>query len=255
MKNIFFVFYQDQLLIKNEARLFFPSQAEIAQYYNIQHAYLIGHFNQLDCFILTVTSPILIDNYTWMPLKIAMEKSGRQWYRLIARAYQIILWNNNHQFCGKCGNQTQKIAHQFERRCDFCHLSFFPKISPAIIVLIKKGNTILMARKKEFPKEVYGLIAGFSEAGETLEETLHRECYEEVGISVKNIQYFGSQSWPFPDSLMIAFTAEYDSGDIMYRDGEIEHADWYDAAHLPGFPSTSISIAQALIHAWLKGAC
>ena len=214
--------------------------------------YFIGTYNQYDCFAIDIQSIEMSEEYTWIPLKSALEKIDSVWHGVAARAYQIIQWDNNHQFCGRCGSTTEKIHNQFEKKCGQCHLSFFPKISPAVIVLIKKDNQILMARQKSFPEGVYGLIAGFSEAGETLEETVHREVYEEVGLFVKNIVYLGSQSWPFPDSLMIAFSADYASGEIHCRDGELEIAGWYDVDHIPGYPSSSTSIARKMIEDFLN---
>lgn len=128
-----------------------------------------------------------------------------------------------------------------------CHLSFFPRISPSIIVLIKKADHLLMARSPHFLPGVYGLIAGFIDAGESIEEAVHREVKEEVGLKIKNLSYFGSQQWPFPDSLMIAFTADYCSGDITINPDEIEEAGWYKYNNLPGRPQTSVSIASKLI--------
>src|SRR5690606_2224103 len=128
---------------------------------------------------------------------------------------------------------TERHAILFERTCPTCHLAAYPRISPSIIVRIHKGDQILMARSPHFAPGIYGLIAGFVESGETLEETIHREVMEEVGIKVKNIRYFDSQPWPFPDSLMIGFTAEHASGDIQVDHHEIEHADWYGKDNIP----------------------
>lgn len=171
---------------------------------------------------------------------------------MAARAYQIIQWDKNHHYCGRCGQATQKKPDTFERRCDSCKLFFFPKISPSIIVMVRKGKQILLARKAQFAPGIYALIAGFVEPGESLEDALHREVKEEVGITVKNIRYFGSQPWPFPDSLMLAFTADYAGGEIVLADGELEAADWYDAEHLPGLPSSAVSISRQLIDSFLE---
>ena len=168
-------------------------------------------------------------------------------YSICVKAYSVITWDRNHLYCGRCGAATKPQANGFERVCSSCTLSFFPRISPSIIVLIKKDDQLLMARGPNFPPGVYGLIAGFVEIGESLEETVHREVKEEVGIEIKNLSYFGSQAWPFPDSLMIAFIAEYASGEISTNKDEIEDAGWYRYDNLPGLPSMSISIASTLL--------
>lgn len=245
------MFYQNQLLLEyKHDELCLPE----ALGFNVKtgDAYDIGVFNKRHCEAVEITEIIAHEKYQLFPLKLALEKIGQAWFSAATRAYQIIQWDHNHQFCGKCGNATTQVDHLFEKRCATCHLSFFPKLSPAIIVLIKKENQILMARQKSFPEGAYGLIAGFVEAGETLEEAIHREVLEEVGIFVNNIRYFGSQPWPFPDSLMLAFTADYESGEINCQDGELEIAGWYDANNLPGYPSSSTSIALKMIDAFLN---
>ncbi len=248
-----FIFCKNQLLLEKHGDSFYlPNFSDLSELIKNTDGYLIGHYNQQDCFAVDFQSIEINKKYEWISLRSALEKIGSEWFSVAARAYQIIQWDNNHKFCGRCGSLTEKVHHQFERQCHACHLSFFPKISPAVIVLIKKDNQILMARQKSFPKGAYGLIAGFVEAGESLEDAVHREVYEEVGIHIKNIHYFGSQSWPFPDSLMIGFTADYASGDVHCRDGELECAGWYDADHIPGYPSSSTSIAFTMINEFLK---
>lgn len=247
----YFIFYQQQLcLYHHHEKFILPDDLDADIKSNI--TYKIGIFNDIECYAIEL---VLIDEnskYQFFPLKSAMEKIGKMWFSAASRAHQIIRWDQNHQFCGKCGNKTHQVTHQFEKHCDHCHLSFFPKLSPAIIVLIKKENQILMARQKNFPPGVYGLIAGFVEAGESLEETVHREVYEEVGIRVNNIRYYGSQPWPFPDSLMMGFTADYESGEIACLDGELENAGWFDAGSIPGYPSSSNSIARKMIDDFLS---
>lgn len=208
----------------------------------------LGTYDGSEIDVVEVTGPKEIPlPYIWVALRPALEALYPQVFNLLVRAHQVINWDKNHRYCGRCGVETKVNGSGFERQCSSCHLLFYPRISPSIIVAIRKDNQILLARKADFIPNVYGLIAGFVEAGETLEETVHREVYEEVGLQVNNIQYFNSQPWPFPDSLMIAFTADYADGDIELRDGELEAAGWYTADNLPGLPSSSISIARKLI--------
>ena len=155
-------------------------------------------------------------------------------------------WDRTHQYCGRCGTKTIDAEGERAKRCPNCGLSNYPRLSPSIIVRINRGDEILMARAFRFPPGMYSVLAGFVEPGETLEEAVEREVWEEVRIRVKNIRYFGSQPWPFPHSLMLGFTAEYAGGEIEIDQVEIEDAGWYSAANLPQLPPR-LSIARRLI--------
>lgn len=162
------------------------------------------------------------------------------------RANQLLEWDRTHQHCGACGTPTVREARERARRCPACALSAYPRISPAMMCLVTRGKEILLARNVNFPAGRFSALAGFLEAGESIEEALHREVREEVGVQVKNLRYFASQSWPFPNSLMIAFTAEYAGGELKPDGHEITEAAWFSATHLPQLPP-SVSIARALI--------
>ncbi|MEE3443902.1 MAG: NAD(+) diphosphatase, partial [Methanobrevibacter sp.] len=177
-------------------------------------------------------------------------------YLLGGRATQIIDWDNNHKYCGKCGAET--IYSQTEKGaklCPECGFTSFTRISPAIITSIikeevnqegKVENKLLMARHSYYENIRYSLIAGFMEAGETIEEALKREVKEEVGINVKDLEYFGSQSWPFPNSLMIGIICKYDSGEIKVDGNEITKAKWFKKEDIE-FDGYQLSIAYKLI--------
>lgn len=171
-----------------------------------------------------------------------------------ARAVQIVHWQRTNQFCGRCGAATEDAAHERAKVCPNCQHTSYPRISPAIIVRVTRqtesGEKILLARSERHPPGWYSVLAGFVEPGETLETCVSREICEEVGIEVKNIRYFGSQPWPFPDSLMIGFTAEYASGEIRLEE-EIVEAAWFRPDDLPQIPS-HISISRALIDEWVE---
>jgi len=171
---------------------------------------------------------------------------NEHFYGIAVRALSIINWENTHQFCSKCGSRTGKRSDILARQCPTCGFTMFPRISPAVIVLVERGKKVLLARASRFTEDIYSVIAGFVEPGETLEETVAREIKEETGIEVKNIRYFGSQPWPFPDSLMIAFTAKYAGGEIKIDGEEIVEAKWFAADQLPNIPG-KISIARSLI--------
>ncbi|ALM85710.1 NAD(+) diphosphatase [Bordetella sp. N] len=172
---------------------------------------------------------------------------------LAGRAFQVAEWARTHRFCGVCATPTERVAHEFCLKCPNCGHSNYPRISPAMMVLIKKGDSILLARNANFAAARYSALAGFVEAGESLEETVHREVQEEVGLRVHQLRYFQSQSWPFPHSLMLAFTAEYLDGDITVDGTEIVDAQWYGPNDtLPNIPPTD-SVAGLLIRANLPG--
>jgi len=161
---------------------------------------------------------------------------------LILRALQWLAWDDKVQYCSKCTARLQKVLETTEKKCVLCDLSFFPKFSPAIMVLIQRENDILLARSAHFKPGFYSALAGFVEIGETAELAVHREVKEEVGLDISDLEYFGTQSWPFPDSFMIAFKAKHLRGEINIDPKEIEDARWFNVNDLPELPPyTSIS--------------
>ena len=171
---------------------------------------------------------------------------------LAAYAVRIIEFNRSNRFCGRCGARTRPLRTERARLCSDCNRIVYPRLSPAIIVLIRKSNEVLLARSPHFAPGIYSVIAGFVEPGENLEEAVCREVNEEVGISVRNIRYLASEPWPFPDSLMIGFSADYAGGEITIDNNEIESAGWFTRDNLPDIPS-KMSISRALIDAWVQG--
>jgi NAD+ diphosphatase len=168
-----------------------------------------------------------------------------QIFAALNRASQLLEWNRSHRFCGRCGERTVSSRSELAKKCPSCQTLHFPRLNPAVIVSVRRGPEILLARSPHFAPGVYSVLAGFVEPGESLEETVVREIREEVDIEVAGIRYFGSQSWPFPNSLMIAFTAEYACGEIRVDTTELEDAGWYRIDSLPPAPRPP-SIARAL---------
>jgi NAD+ diphosphatase len=191
------------------------------------------------------------DGMKFVDLRQAYSEMSEKCFALVNKAVQIMEWDRTNQFCSRCGTKTLRKPEERGKECPNCGELFYPRISPAVIVLIRKGKEILLARSPNFPPYMYSLIAGFVEPGESAEAAVVREIREEVGIEVKNITYFGTQAWPFPNSLMIGFTAEYDSGDIQPDGLEIEDAKWFSVENLPELPG-KISIARKLIDNFLK---
>jgi NAD+ diphosphatase len=171
-------------------------------------------------------------------------------FGVAGRAVHVIDWATTSRFCGRCGTATVLSETERTMVCPACGLSAYPRIAPAIIVLVRRGDQALLARNAKFPAGFYSTLAGFAEIGESLEETLAREVREEVGVGVRDIRYFGSQPWPFPHSLMIGFTAEWAEGEIHIDGTEIADARWFSADDLPMGPPP-LSIARRLIDAWV----
>jgi len=168
---------------------------------------------------------------------------------LSGRAFQLLEWERNHHYCSRCASPMAQRPCERSRVCPECRFTSYPPVSPAIMVLITDGaRRVLLARKPSWAAGRFSAIAGFVEPGETLEDAVARETREEVGVEVRNIRYFGSQPWPFPHSLMVAFTAEYAGGEVRPDGTEIEEARWFDADQLPALPG-SISISRRLIDA------
>jgi NAD+ diphosphatase len=172
-------------------------------------------------------------------------------YRIAIYAHQVVAWDRDHQYCGSCGAKTEPVVTERAKKCAACGSIFFPRITPAIMVAILNGNKILLAKNKSFPSGFYSVLAGFVEPGERLEECIAREVAEEVGLEISNLRYFNSQPWPFPNSLMIAFIADYAAGEIRVDNREIIEAGWFAADELPKCPTGTLSVAGRLID-WFK---
>ena len=173
-------------------------------------------------------------------------------FTVAGRAVQLVEWERTHRFCGRCGTPTEPAAGERARRCPTCGLLAFPRLAPAIITLVERDDgAALLARGRAFPIPMYSCIAGFVEPGETLEQAVHREVGEEVGVRIDNVRYWASQPWPFPHSLMLGFNADYVSGDIVIDETEIIDAQWFAPDDLPQIPP-GLSIARRLIDDWLS---
>jgi NAD+ diphosphatase len=172
---------------------------------------------------------------------------SESFFSVAARALELLEWERASRFCGTCGTAAVPAAHERAMKCPSCGSLSFPRISPAVIMAVVRDDTILLARSRRFPPGFYSVLAGFVEPGETLEQCVAREVREETGIEVKNLRYFASQSWPFPHSLMVAFTAEYAAGEIRVDPEELVDAGWYRADALPSLPDP-LTVARRLIN-------
>lgn len=192
------------------------------------------------------------DNYREFAYLRTQVSRPPEFAHLLHRAVSLNHFFSTHQFCGKCGEKTVLADNEIASHCNACGNRTYPTISPSIIVAVRKGREILLANHLRHKGTIYTTLAGFVEAGEPIEKTVHREVFEETGIKIKNIRYFGSQPWAFPNSLMIGFLADYESGEISLQEEEIYDAKWFDCDEpLPELPGEG-TIALELIQATLK---
>lgn len=254
--SLIFAFYLDKLLIiKKENNLCVPNPKDLEPLKMIFNNKLyIGIINGRSCYSINLTENIspnnLPDYLSLINLSQLYSSVEDDLFWTAGRAFNLINWHRTHLFCGKCGTLNQEKSDELAKVCPNCGLIDYPAMAPAIIVAIVKDHKILLARNKQKAYQHYSVLSGFVESGESLHDCVRREIMEEVGIKVKNISYFGSQPWPFPNSLMIAFTAEYESGEIEVDGKEISEAGWFSKDELPILPG-SISIAWNLIQ-WFK---
>lgn len=244
-----FIFYNDKLLVSigNTVTIPFFTELPLSNIEPSRKQYL-GKLNNHPCYTAEVfTDEFVPKNMSLLGLRQLFGLINENLFWVAGRAIQVVKWDRTHQFCGQCGSRSQAKLNEYAKVCPNCGLISYPRISPAVIVAITKDSHILLARSHHFKSKFYSVISGFVEPGETLEECLRREVKEEVGIEIKNISYFGSQSWPFPGTLMIAYTAEYHRGEIIIDEEEIEDARWFTVENLPDLPNP-ISIACHLIN-------
>lgn len=235
-----FAFAESQLLLAEGEDVLAPGpplDAEVRHY--------LGRLDGLDAWALRLDA--VPPGWRRVPLRTAMMAMPAVPMGVAGRAAQLIEWDRTHRFCGVCGTSTERVEHERARRCPACAHVAYPRVTPAMMVLVWRPGELLLARAPHFAKGMYSALAGFVEAGETVEQCVERETAEEVGVRVTDLRYFGSQSWPFPHSLMVAFTARWAGGEIVAQPGEIDDAGWYPFDALPGIPPR-FSIAGHLIH-------
>jgi NAD+ diphosphatase len=202
--------------------------------------------------VATVSETPPVPATRFIPAWELISRLGARDFAVLSRARMLATWQRDHRFCGRCGTPTAVASDEHAVVCGGCGLRSYPRISPVIIVRVMRGDEILLARPRRAGRALYSVLAGFVEAGEALEDTVVREIAEEVGVAVADIAYFGSQPWPFPHALMVAFTAQWTRGEITPDVGEIVDAGWYRAGALPEIPPRG-SIARALIDDFLAG--
>jgi len=266
-----FLFHQFNLLVFLDAatgaaripQVVNPASLDLRGFTVVRQQYFgyLQENERVHCFTaeLVATSETAVDSLpdgmALLGLRSLFGRLAEEQLWLAGRAVQLVDWDRTHQFCGQCGARTHTAPNERVKKCPNCDHTSYPRLSPAIIVRVerqgKNGREILLARNRRARVPMYSVLAGFVEPGESLEMCVRREICEEVNLNVKNIRYFGSQPWPFPNSLMIAFTAEYESGDLQLEEAELMDAGWYTADDLPPYPP-ALSIAHQLITDFIR---
>jgi NAD+ diphosphatase len=242
-----FVSRDDKILIRAGEPPTLPDLASIVRLGISGTRHYLGRLHDTDCIAISVaTDTPEPAGWQWRGLRTLFLQLADPLLALAGRALQIAEWDRSHRFCGRCGTATRDRAGERAKECPACGYVAYPRVSPAMMVLVKRDRELLLARARRFPPAVYSALAGFVEAGESIEDCIHREVREEVGVEVEGLQYVASQSWPFPHSLMIAYTADYAGGEVRPCDEEIADARWFRLDALPQLPNP-VSIARHLI--------
>ena len=211
----------------------------------------LGYFDGDAVFLFELDRPVAIPGASWQGLRqFMLHNDDRDLFRMLGYAAQIGTWATQHRFCGHCGARMQQHARERAMYCPDCGIHHYPRLSPSMIVLVTRGDELLLARSPRFAPGVYSTLAGYVEPGESVEQCVEREVREEVGVSIHSPRYITSQGWPFPHSLMLGFHAEYAAGEIVPQPEEIEDARWFSIHRLPELPARQ-SIARYLIELYL----
>ena len=238
-----FLFVADKLICVEVKGMLEPIASEDLRWMDIEvtNKHYLGKYSGRRCFVAEASGDIT-EGYTVEYLFTLLGRASPPLFYLAGRAKQILDWDKSNQYCGICGAGMSFHAEDRAKVCLDCDQAVYPRISPSIIVLVTDGEKMLLARNSSWQEGFFSTLAGFVEPGESIEQTVHREVEEEVGLKIDQLQYKGSQSWPFPNSLMLGFHACYKSGTIIYNDNEIAEAKWFSIDDLPSMPpGTAIS--------------
>lgn len=210
----------------------------------------VGYLDGLPVFLYELAAEPAGTADSWVSLRSQLMHADSSYYHMLSYASQIGTWSRQHRFCGSCGQPMQSSNEHRMRFCSTCNLQQYPRLSPCMIVLVTRGDELLLARAPRFVSGMYSCLAGFAEPGESMEGCVHREVMEETQVRVHNLCYVASQNWPFPHSLMFGYHAEYLDGDIVPQADELEDARWFNLHNLPELPLPG-SIARYLIDLYL----
>jgi len=243
-----FAFAQAKLLVCGDERApTVPLVGDLERAGLAGERHYLGRLDGTDCVAVTLPDDALAPaGCTLTGLRALFLRMPDPLLATAARAFQVVEWDRTHRYCGRCGSPTRDREGERAKQCPACGYVAYPRISPAMMVLVTREREVLLARANRFPGAMYSALAGFVEPGETIEDCIHREVREEVGVEVDDLRYFASQSWAFPHSLMIAYTARYAGGELRPDPAEIADVRWFPLDALPDLPSP-VSIARRLI--------
>ena len=254
MKKYYFVFCKDDLLLQplDDGSYTIPCQEEPPT--EVKPWTHMMNITPMDdgTPVVTYRLDTPTDNLQPSPLRQSFYKLPRELYLKAGKCQELLYWDQNTKYCGVCG-APMRMDTDISKKCTECGKEVWPQLATAVIVLIHRGEEVLLVRAKNFRTDFYGLVAGFVETGETLEEAVAREAMEETGVTITNIRYFASQPWPYPCGLMVGFHADYVSGEIHLQRSEIAKGGWFRRDNLPNIPE-KLSIARMLLDAWLEEA-
>ena len=216
---------------------------------HVDKSMLLGKINGVDCQAAQLKD--IPENWMALGLRDYLMTSPEEEFKVINAAYQLLFWLNTQNYCSRCGTKLEFNDNDRCLTCPACGYRSYPKISPCVIVLIKRGREILLAQSHRFKQKMYSCLAGFIECGESAEEAVQREVAEEVSLKVKDITYYASQAWPFPHQLMLGYIANYDSGELKIDTEELFDAAWFDIDNLPNIPPHQ-TIARHLIESAIE---
>lgn len=241
------------LIRKDKSQDSLPSLCDVLELTGNRSDWLyLGERDGMSCCCIGIDEGITVpDSFEFCDIRQLYSILELELWQLAGYARQIVDWNRNFTYCGRCGRETSTMKDERAKVCDECGLINYPRISPAIIVAVVRDGKILLAQGKRFRLPFYSVLAGFIEPAENLEECVVREVREEVGIEIENIRYFSSQPWPFPDSLMIAFFADYKSGEITIDHAELIDVGWFAPDNLPEVPPEG-SVARKMINEFIR---
>ncbi len=253
--KVYIVIKGDELLIDNVNQNLALLNADQYKWsgMKIKREYFIGYLDNYSLYALELemNSPFL-EETSLRPFRSLLGIMPDNYFIICSRSVQLVEWYNKSKFCGSCGLKTSLHGVEKAMYCKECNNLIYPRISPCVITLVTNKEKLLLAHNKNFPSQIYSTLAGFIEVGETVEEAIQREILEEVNIEVTNCTYFGSQSWPFPNQLMLGFHAEYVTGEIKPDGEEIDVAKWFHYKSLPQVPPGRISISGKLIESYVN---
>lgn len=251
-KHRYYTFNQGRLLVCHLGDTYtIPSGEEPPAFLATTAPHLFETTDGTEAYVCSTLDEHLPEGYEWTDLRASYHLLPPHTYQQAGKAAEILYFDTHHRYCGLCGGEMQWHT-PISKRCTVCGEEIWPQLNTAIIVLVHRGDEALLVKAKSFRRNFYGLVAGFVETGESLEECVSREVREETGLEITNIRYFGSQPWPYPMGLMVGFHADYVSGDIALIDGELREAAFFSRDNLPTIPE-KLSMARMLIDDWVMG--